>query len=620
MKYVRKKRNKYSRNGCQECKRRKIKCNEEKPICFNCRRSKKVCVYVPPLPRRKPRKQFKNVSTVSNSSHMALDNSPTRTRSGIYTSFPSFSIGNVDSNRSVNSLAHGLNEIINSQIDQAEDNSLENIFENPDDLDPDQPVSDFLDVLQKGDYYKITPQKGDSQTASGPLPSFMASPPSIDSFEVCENHRKYLLSFCDDFSRVITPITPTPHEIPVRDIILTYAKDSNYLLAVVLSCGALQLHRRTHSDKDKSAYCSYLWICIKLLAQALSDQAKTRNQIEPMIMTLLLLASYTAVSNIQKWRPHLNVAKELLAAYAPRANSEKYKESCYLLAFCRAWFSSIDVIAGLTTIIGGTINNETEIDSLTFDLPNTKYYLEAMHLSRRDDFNLFYGFTNSLAVTLQRLAHYMRRMKNGHLLNSNSSPIIDIEEIRDLLHSIWENQNFVIISKDGVVPEDHFLNPTNKLESPPGFEPLSSEAIQKIEFPDGKSIYISWYDICQQSMAWTALLLVFTRLQGLPPTHFMVQEVVHKILSLMIFLSAKNRVIVYVMMLLQCPMYITGLNCVTEKDRNLTLRFFDSMNLMGNIAAKVNRAKLKHIWQQYDYNGKTITEFNEDIPKDIVSY
>lgn len=43
------KKRKYSRNGCKECKRRKIKCDEAFPACINCSRLKKNCVYDPSI-------------------------------------------------------------------------------------------------------------------------------------------------------------------------------------------------------------------------------------------------------------------------------------------------------------------------------------------------------------------------------------------------------------------------------------------------------------------------------------------------------------------------------------------------------------------------------------------
>ncbi|KAG7196286.1 uncharacterized protein KQ657_000301 [Scheffersomyces spartinae] len=40
------KKRKYSRGGCMECKRRKIKCDEGKPFCFNCTKVRKECTYM----------------------------------------------------------------------------------------------------------------------------------------------------------------------------------------------------------------------------------------------------------------------------------------------------------------------------------------------------------------------------------------------------------------------------------------------------------------------------------------------------------------------------------------------------------------------------------------------
>lgn len=39
------KKRKYSRGGCKECKRRRLKCDEGKPSCWNCSHLNKVCVY-----------------------------------------------------------------------------------------------------------------------------------------------------------------------------------------------------------------------------------------------------------------------------------------------------------------------------------------------------------------------------------------------------------------------------------------------------------------------------------------------------------------------------------------------------------------------------------------------
>lgn len=60
------KKSKYSRGGCQECKRRKIKCDESKPSCNKCTRLNKICNYLNKSTRFKfetPNKEFINQGT-----------------------------------------------------------------------------------------------------------------------------------------------------------------------------------------------------------------------------------------------------------------------------------------------------------------------------------------------------------------------------------------------------------------------------------------------------------------------------------------------------------------------------------------------------------------------------
>ncbi|QPG77341.1 hypothetical protein FOA43_004750 [Brettanomyces nanus] len=461
------------------------------------------------------------------------------------------------------------------------------------------------------------------------LPYFISRPVSIDSFQFSGNHKKYLEYFCDDFARVICPLTPTPDLNPAKDILLYYARDNNYLLCAVLSCGALQLHRKSHDPRDEANYCNYLSTCIQLLSSVLADEAKIKEKIEPMILTILLLTSYTAMSNIQKWRPHLKAVKELLAAYVPPADKSSL-DSAYVMAFCRAWYTSIEVIAGLTAPHGGTAESEDEIDSIIFDIPNLKFYLEGMRISRKDDFNILYGYTNRLAMTLQKTVKYMRRVRAYReelKHNPYAKPDIDLEEYGKMFQEIWQNEKFYVISKDGIIPRDHFMHPDNNSEPPPGFQPLSSEAIEKIVLKTGEEVCISWYDISHQSFVWAAILVMLSMMAQLPKKHYMVQQAVHKVLDLMVFLHSKNRITGYVLMLLQCSMYITGLNCINTEDRRLVLKFFDNLNVMGNVSASVNTEKLKRKWKRYDENRNNIPfdkEFDdfdeEELPEDIISY
>ncbi|VEU23547.1 DEKNAAE104512 [Brettanomyces naardenensis] len=554
----------------------------------------------------------------------AVENpSPTSSAHSFNMALATLNIPNFDSSLSANSLAQSLNEILITKIDEVKPN-----------IDYPGVLSPLMEMLEQGDYYKVAagntePTAFDLPTHSQQdLPDFVTKPVSIDSFQFSGDHKIYLEYFCNDFARVISPLTPSPTLNPARDILLMYAKDNNYLLAAVLSCGALQLHRRSHEPKDEAAYCNYLSTSIQLLSSILSDEQKIKENIEPMILTILLLTSYTAMSNIQKWRPHLKAAKELLATYVP--DEAAPANSAYVIAFCRAWYSSIEVLAGLTAPQGGTAGTEDEIDSLVFDIPNLKYYLERMRISRKDDFNNFYGCTNALGMALQRLTKYMRRFRahrEKKQKNQAVKPYIKTSEFHGLMKEIYNSQDFFIISKDGIVPHDHFMHPDNNLQPPSDFEPLSSEAVEKMVLENGQEVCISWYDISHHSLVWTGVLIMLSMIAQLPKRHDMVQEAVHEVLKLMIFLHAKEQVTGYVLMLLQISMYIAGLNCIEEEDRRLVLKFFDNLNVMGNISATVSTEKLKRKWKRYDETRRNLpvdAEFDdfdeEELPGDIIAY
>lgn len=62
------KKSKYSRGGCAECRRRKIKCDELKPYCHNCTRLNKLCVYP-----TKPKFKFETPKTTLNNDNNTLN-------------------------------------------------------------------------------------------------------------------------------------------------------------------------------------------------------------------------------------------------------------------------------------------------------------------------------------------------------------------------------------------------------------------------------------------------------------------------------------------------------------------------------------------------------------------
>ncbi|PYH92601.1 hypothetical protein BO71DRAFT_19471 [Aspergillus ellipticus CBS 707.79] len=85
-----------SRNGCLECKRRHIKCDEKYPLCSNCRSSERSCEYadrfVPAVPSRSSKSSTSSPATGPGTNELPSDHLAAPTSSSSYSSFSSSEI------------------------------------------------------------------------------------------------------------------------------------------------------------------------------------------------------------------------------------------------------------------------------------------------------------------------------------------------------------------------------------------------------------------------------------------------------------------------------------------------------------------------------------------------
>ncbi|KAG7811773.1 hypothetical protein KL921_002039 [Ogataea angusta] len=517
-------------------------------------------------------------------------------------SFPVQSLG-----ASVNNLAHSLNDLLESKIDEIgvpnDESEMKSMFR----------------MFERTEYQGPESSTSLDSANSWEIPDFLTKRISIDSLQIPEEHRKYLELFDHDYARVIMPLQPLPHYNPAREILLTYANKNNYLMAAILSCGALQSFRKTQDAQDEKDYCSYLSTCLQLLSTVLADQNKISANVEPMLLTILLLTSYTAMSLVQKWRPHLCGAKDLLSTYAPFSEDPRLRQrNSYVVAFCRNWYLSIENIAGLTAPLGGVLKNDRELDLAMYDLPYTRAYWESMMCCRRDGFNYLYGYTNTLGVSLQKLIKSIKIVRSKK--NSPSeSPSLSAFTIFELTADFHREAQFEIISKTGIVPRTHFMHPDNNLAPPLGFEPLSPEAIEKVDYPDGTYDYISWYDVCHQSFVITAFLIITSDLGRIPKKHPIIQELVQRALHLLRFLDSEKMMRNYCILIVQVAVFHVGLNCVYDRDREFVTRYFTQMNKLHTASASITLKRLRRNWEHYDkmHDGDTGTlAFEPDLADD----
>ena len=91
---------KYSRNGCTECKKRRMKCDETKPTCWQCARLNRDCVYIsnPRNKKRKTQNGDKDISTDNKSE--AHTHSSTQSPVGLVESQPENGLNSISNNGS----------------------------------------------------------------------------------------------------------------------------------------------------------------------------------------------------------------------------------------------------------------------------------------------------------------------------------------------------------------------------------------------------------------------------------------------------------------------------------------------------------------------------------------
>ncbi|AWU74410.1 uncharacterized protein C5L36_0A09970 [Pichia kudriavzevii] len=499
---------KYSKLGCMECKRRKIKCDESKPVCWHCDRLSKTCVY----PARQQKRDLPNVD-----------------------------------------LAKSLEELLMDQIGDFQET----------------PASSSLEIPELA----ITPRIGKFD---------------IGQFSLDTESRKYLQLFYDEFTQVIFPFNVREENV-IREVILNHAINGGYLLSAVLACGALRSYHKSSSEADEKSYVGYLSKCMKLLSNRISKGLG--DELESMILTTLLITSYNASSNVVKWRPHLEAAGRMLM-------NENIAGEVY--SICRCWFISIEILAGLSSKIGGTISNE-EWKIMEGWIEDTSQ-MENLGLIWKNAwngpvFNLMYGYTNKLGVVLGRLCLLLKETRqNGCGCVSIGEigwlmEMLDSEDIKSF--KIWDGSGY-LRKIDGIVPAE-------LLESVEEFDDLGDE---------GGPLWASWWDISYQSHRIVGIIQVLTELMQLPREHLLVRRAIGDAMRILRFLRSGKRVQSYSVLMFQLCVFLVGKWTCLGEDRVYVVKFFQELRMFGNVSAQHSLDVLESLW-----SGRRVSD-----DEDIISY
>ena len=450
----------------------------------------------------------------------------------------------------------------------------------------------------------------------------------------------------------------TPTMNPCRDVLLYYAKRESYVLAAVLACGALISYRYNKAAKDEENYCGYLSTCMSLLSKRLHEEtignklsnekilpesgkegpdlktsgleenamgavevtpgiqdetteglrkASRRGKLEGMVITTLLLTSYNASSNIVKWRPHLETAGRLLMhSEFKRSNSNIEGET---LAFCRSWFFSIEIIAGLTSSWGGTMNDK-DWEVMEKWMDEDVYLLERMQLTwaplntaerysyGNAKFNLIQGYTDKLAKILGKLCCLLRHVRLGE-----KRKLGEISWFLTQLES-REVKEFTILSKTG------YLDKNFKYDSQYGVPTEAIEVFDDIDI-SGDIVYVSWWDICYQAHRLSAVIHTLTKVFMLDKGHFLVVNAIEETVELLRFLRTRRKIKSYSLMMIQFCVFLVGKWTADADHRVLVAKYFSDLHEFGTIAAQHSMKKLEKYWRN---------EFGDQEDEDIINY
>lgn len=468
-----------------------------------------------------------------------------------------------------------------------------------------------------------TPLENIPTTVSIDSPITVNTP--LDSFNLGKDHDKYLRVFYHDCMDSIAPFTQ--HQInPLRDALLSFAKTEDYLLSSILAIGASISNRKkpvvngsnntkTKADEvndDEKFYCQYLNHCLNLLSTEFQQEGRLREKIEPIILTVILLAWDCVYSMNSQWRSHLKGVTKLF---------EKIDSDSKILNLCKCWFKVIETFAHISTVHGGSLVEDHDLDNI-FNYQNAGYMDSLRSLNviipLKSEFNLLRGhaesFDSVIKEVIKNLNHIRKSEKNyfkqkgifdknlDYLLWNSTTTKISSDDyfddnlsyfrIQKILSDIDRQLDIEFINKSGLIPIEDPFHPLNVTSTAP-----KDFGVDLITLIDLQQIAISWYDISHQCQVLSFLLIVLLKFMGLPKNSIIIQEIVTKICGKFDWLLTsrhppENLRTCYC----NFAILLAGLNANQQRDRDIVRQYYKLNGKRFERLTKHNLLRLESTW------------------------
>lgn len=403
------------------------------------------------------------------------------------------------------------------------------------------------------------------------------------------NETLYFEEFYNNLATIIQPFQSYDRNhgyyCTTRDIFLDVASKEQFLLSAILSQGARMSYEKHGLKEDQEASYKYLVKCFRLFKPALlrssEDSDLVSHKIEGVLLTILILASANASILNSEWRSHLRGAKELLLKFSAN-NNEGPLSMSRVMVFCKHWFISIEILAGLSSSKGGTLRNDSEMDLILSTSQHEMQILVELGIVRHDGFNLLVGIHHSCLTPIRDLIKLLNRFRND-------GRTCITHDVIDLLSQLNEQQKIKFVLLEGT----RIVENLRETKLPEG------SLLESVSTAKGKLI-ISWMDISHQSYVLASMVILLRKGFQSSPSNQHVQCLNKELLNLSSFLAdchelsanSKNS-----MLLLQWPMLVAGLNCTRDEDRLIVMKFFRSLVNVGTTNSTYALRKFNKVWK-----------------------
>ncbi|CAR25570.1 ZYRO0A03058p [Zygosaccharomyces rouxii] len=620
---------KYSRNGCTECKRRRMKCDETKPTCWQCARLNRECVYIlnAKNKKRKPREaRIKSTdrnnkkglaktngsippAAVAVAAAAAADANTNKLEKDMINNMQVLELPNVISASNMdgydaNLLIQNLNDMVSMKLN--------------DSFSLNEGLKDFH--LPDLDIPELMPQSKASEN-SVPI-SFLVNNvitfnTRLSSFQLGGVHDKYLEVFFYDCLDSIAPFFQNQGN-PLRDIILSFARNESYLLSATLAVGASIAHRNSNKLEDERNYCAYLSHCLSLLGEQFQNESNVMHKIEPITLTVIMLAWDCINAMNSQWRSHLKGVTDLFKKINS-GNSSK------VMNVAKCWFKVMETFASISTVLGGSLTDEQDMD-LIFN-PQDFQYIDSLKflniMTPLNEFNLLRGHKEDFDLVIKEVIkalNAIRDQEKEHFVGEEEifpknldylqwTPEADTKQTlsyfntQKILVEIDKQLEYEFIDKSGIIPPESQSHPDNSH--------IDDNAIDVVVLRSGERIAISWYDISHQTQVLSVLLTVLLKLLGIPKESITIQQVVKKIMSFFKFLDSdeapQNSRTCYS----NFAVLIAGFNALDEPTRDLVRAYYKLNGGRFRKLTEHNLNRLRKVW--YGNDGGNYRLVDEDV-------